>query len=272
MSFASHLKDANEGDSYAQSWIGHAYEEGLGVKMDLKKALHWHKKAAKNGEAYSQCWLAWAFEHGELVRKSNRKSFLWTKRAALQGYPHAEYNMGQSYAEAFGVSQNLKLAVKWWSRAAKQGHIFAQCNLGKAYEGGEGVRKNLPKAKKLYESSAKHGDSISKFNLARLKAKAGFFKAAQTAFKSVVPELKKLARRKDTSAMICLSDCAYKGWGMRLSKQEAVKWYRLAAKEGYLNGFLGLGYCYQDGDGVRKDAKKAKYYFSMASRMKKARK
>ncbi len=46
MSFASHLKDANEGDSYAQSWIGNAHEEGLGVKKDLKKALLWHKKAA----------------------------------------------------------------------------------------------------------------------------------------------------------------------------------------------------------------------------------
>ncbi len=125
--------------------------------------------------------------------------------------------MGQSYAEAFGVSRNLKLAAKWWSKAANQGHAFAQCNLGRAYEDGEGVRKNIPKAKKLYEASAKQGDPIPKFNLARLKMKARPYSAAQAAFKSVVPELKKLARRKDSSAMVCLAECAYHGWGMRLS-------------------------------------------------------
>jgi len=210
------------------------------------------------------------YDLGLGVRTDKAKAEMHYLRAAKQGDKTAQYNLAQMYYES-GKKADLKKAVLWWTRVAQQGDEFAQCNLGRAYENGEGVRKNLPKAKEWYEAAAKQGEAIAQFNLARLKARAGLRTQAQTAFRSIVPRLKELARRRDFvggSARTCLAKCAYHGWGMKMSKQQAVKWYRAAAKKGEINALLGLGYCYEDGDGVRQDAKKAKHYFALASRLK----
>ncbi|MCE0497673.1 MAG: SEL1-like repeat protein [Methylacidiphilales bacterium] len=232
--FQLHLKDAREGDSYAQSWIGNAFDLGLGVKIDLAQALKWHKLAAENGEAYSQSWMGWALDRGSILRRSLTKSFKWYKKAALQGYANGQYCVGQSYAEGQGVSKNLKLAVKWWRKAADQSYQEAQVNLGKALEEGLGVRKNIQLAKKLYQAAARQGDFIAKYNLARLKMRSGLRSQAQKEFKAIIPELKKLAKQKDKtdySAELCLGDCVYNGWGIRVNKRQAARWYRVAARQ-----------------------------------------
>jgi TPR repeat protein len=223
--FQVHLKDARNGDAYAQSWIGNAFDLGLGTRADPVQALKWHKVAAKNGEAYSQCWLGWAFDRGLIVRRSPRKSLQWYKKAALQGDATGQYCVGQSYAEGQGASKDLKHAVKWWSKAADQGHQFAQVNLGKACEEGAGMRKNIRLARKLYQTAARKGDFIAKFNLARLKLISGSRSQAQKEFKSIIPELKKSAKQTDKtdySAELCLGDCAYFGWGTQVNKRQAA--------------------------------------------------
>jgi TPR repeat protein len=232
--FQRSLKDALDGDAYAQSWIGNAFDLGLGTRTDLAQAFKWHKLAAENGEAYSQCWIGWAFDRGLIVRRSPKKSFQWYKKAALQSDANGQYCVGQSYAEGQGVSKDLKLAVKWWSRAADQGYQFAQVNLGKACEEGAGIRKNIQRARKLYRTAARKGDYIAKFNLARLKLISGSQSQAQKEFKGIIPELRKLAKltdKTDYSAELCLGDCVYFGWGTEVNKRQAARWYRMAARQ-----------------------------------------
>ena len=48
-------------------------------------------------------------------------------------------------------------------------------------------------------------------------------------------------------------------------EKEAVKWYRLAAKQGYAEAQLMLGICYLAGDGVAKDEKEAVKLFRLAA-------
>ncbi len=193
------------------------------------------------------------YDLGLGVRADKAKAEMHYLRAAKGNNLDAQYNLAQIYCER-GKQSDLKKAVYWWLAVAKK-------------------KKNIRKAKKWYQAAAKQGDAIAQFNLARLKARAGLRTQAQAAFKTIIPELKKLARRRDASnasARTCLAKCAYHGWGMKMSKQQAVKWYRSAAKKGEINALLGLGYCYEDGDGVRRDAKKAKHYFAMASRLRNA--
>ncbi len=65
--FEDHLVKARDGNSYSQSWVGYAYDNGVGVKTDLRQAVKWQMIAAKNGEAYSQAWLGWAFQDGLFI-------------------------------------------------------------------------------------------------------------------------------------------------------------------------------------------------------------
>jgi TPR repeat protein len=212
---SQHAAIADEGDSYAQSWLGHAYEEGLGVRPSLVESCRWHLAAASKGEIYSQNWLGWAFYYGKGVRRSPKQSLRWNRKTALRGDALGQFNVGIAYSKGSGVERNLRLAAKWWRKAAVQGYVDAQCNLGKAYEDGTGVRRNIAEARSLYRAAAKQGDSIAQFNLARLAMATGPEIRAQAMFKAVLPKLQKAGRQGDSAALLCLGDCATFGWGMK---------------------------------------------------------
>lgn len=52
--FGWYSKAAEKGDAYSQLMLGIMYEEGLGVRKDLKKAAKWFLKAAEQGDTYAQ--------------------------------------------------------------------------------------------------------------------------------------------------------------------------------------------------------------------------
>jgi TPR repeat protein len=91
------------GDAYAQSWVGHAYEEGMGVGRNLSRALKWHLAAAEQDEPFSQNGLGWAFYYGKGARRSNNKSFYWFRKATLIGDALGQYKVGNAYAEGSGL-------------------------------------------------------------------------------------------------------------------------------------------------------------------------
>ena len=41
---------AEQGDSYAQWWLGLCYYDGNGVNQDYSKAVEWYRKSAEQGE------------------------------------------------------------------------------------------------------------------------------------------------------------------------------------------------------------------------------
>ena len=46
---------------------------------------------------------------------------------------------------------------------------------------------------------------------------------------------------------------------------EAVRWYRMAADQSYARAQYRLGYCYENGTGVSKDAEEAVRWYRMAA-------
>lgn len=207
----------------------------------------------------------YAFDVGQGVTRDCSKAIFHYRRAAKAGELSSLFNLGQLYYER-GKKTDLRKAVFWWSKAAKQGDMEAQCNLGKSFENGEGAKKNIRQALKYYRLAATQGDTIAQFNIARLAAVAGSIKLAQKQFKSIILALTKLSLAGDPSAQCSLAYCCFNGWGVKVNKPLAVKWYKMAAKLGNLNAIVGLGECYKNGNGVRQDLKKAQYFFTLASR------
>eukprot|EP00960_Hanusia_phi_P057732 763644-Hanusia_phi.AAC.1 len=58
-------------------------------------------------------------------------------------------------------------------------------------------------------------------------------------------------------AMTCLGTCYLHGYGTEKDEEEAVKWYRKAAKEGCVEGMYNFGLCLQDGVGVKENVELA---------------
>ena len=59
--------------------------------------------------------------------------------------------------------------------------------------------------------------------------------------------------------------CYAKGYGVTQDYTEAVKYYRLAAQQGYASAQINLGVCYEKGNGVTQDYTEAKKWFEKAA-------
>ena len=62
-----------------------------------------------------------------------------------------------------------------------------------------------------------------------------------------------------------LGICYYCGNGVKQNYKEAVKYYRLAAEQGYDWAQYNLGNCYYDGTGVTKSVSEAIKWYKLAA-------
>ncbi len=76
---------------------------------------------------------------------------------------------------------------------------------------------------------------------------------------------KELAEGGDAEAQEHLGNCYYSGTGVEESKEEAVKWYELAANQGNAAAQKNLGVCYRNGYGVEKNHIKGFRWYKLAA-------
>jgi hypothetical protein len=201
------------------------------------------------------------FDVGQGVKKNRTKAEHFYLLAARKGHMVAQFNLAQMCSEIQTKPKQRQAAI-WWSKAALQGDKYAQANLGYAYECGNGVKRDVRKAKHYYKLAARQGDVLAQFNLILLTHRARPSMRTHAQFKEIIPRLKRAACNPeldgDAACLVSLAKCAYHGWGMRQSFKRAAKWYREAAKKCDVDAFLGLAFCYEDGEGVDQDVRKAR--------------
>lgn len=125
---------AEQGDAWAQLNLGAAYDNGMGTKRDVDKAIYWYQKAAKQGLAEAQFNLAHILVDEDISATAAAE---WMAKAAAQGMPDAEYLMGVIYTEGIGVAPDEGEARRWLKRAIDHGNGDAPGYLKEHYSGGE---------------------------------------------------------------------------------------------------------------------------------------
>jgi len=78
-------------------------------------------------------------------------------------------------------------------------------------------------------------------------------------------EYKAKAEQGDAEAQFSLGFCYDDGRGVKKDYAEAVKWYRKAAGQNFAPAQFNLGYCYANGQGVKKDEEEAVKWFTKAA-------
>jgi TPR repeat protein len=73
------------------------------------------------------------------------------------------------------------------------------------------------------------------------------------------------AEQGNAEAQFNLGFCYDDGRGVRKDYGEAVKWYRKAAEQNFVPAQFNLGYCYANGQGVRKDKEEAVEWYRKAA-------
>jgi TPR repeat protein len=172
------INAAEKGDPQAQRKLGIYYENGLGVPVDLEKAVYWFNEAAKNGDAEAQYFLGNYYKSGRIVKQDIKEAVVLYTMAAEQGYIYAQYDLGVLYINGIENVVDLKKAFYWFFKAAEQGDAPAQYNVGVFYENGYVEPKDLTKAVYWYTNAAQKGYVNAQYNLGLLLYKAGNTEAA----------------------------------------------------------------------------------------------
>jgi TPR repeat protein len=111
---------------------------------------------------------------------------------------------------------------------------------------------------------------MKRFPSAVLKYISGLFSPRAAAPKGVAvsgkfQEYETKAEKGDAEAQFNLGFCYDDGRGVKKDYAEAVKWYRKAAEQNFAPAQFNLGYSYVNGQGVRKDKAEAVKWFRKAA-------
>ena len=250
---------AANGNTNAQTLIGHMYVNGLGVKPDYAKAIEWYEKAAVNDNATSQNNID--DKHYEEIEQDYAKVLEWYEKASASGDSYAQNNIGNMYEEGLYVKQDYTKAMEWYKKAASQGNSEAQKNIGYMYMNGLGVKQDYVKAMEWFEKAAAQGNAVAQNNIGSmyldgLGVKQDYSKAMEW--------YEKAANQGSTIAQNNIGNMYVNGWGVEQDYIKAKEWFEKAAANGYSESQFNIGYMYENGFGVEQDYAKAIEWYEKA--------
>jgi TPR repeat protein len=217
---------AEQGDTYAQVYLGSMYKEGRGVVLDYAQAIAWYRKSAEGGNASGQANLAFMYSTGQGVAVDQAEAAGWYRKSAELGDAYAQCTLAEMYDSAKGLAQDFAQARLWYTKAAEQGYSRAAYFLALMYEQGKGVPVDSDRANEWYRKAADKGYVSAELHLGML-----------------------------------YSD----GRGVGRDYTQAVHWFRKAAESGNAVGEYDLGYAYETGLGVNADVAEAKQWYARAA-------
>ena len=185
----------------------------------------------------------------------------WYRVAANSGDSFAQTELGVMLEIGAGSIVDLAQARDWYRRAAGEGYLPAVVLLASLYSRGKGVAQDREQALHLLKSAAEQGYAPAKTDLAVLHLLAPDAPAHDI---DAVHLLRKAAGR-DAKAAFVLGWCYEQGRGVKRDLDEAMRWYTKAAKQGFAAAENNLGFLYSVGVGVPADTVVALRWYCRAA-------
>lgn len=233
---------AEQGHPVAQYNLGLSYDRGEGVNRNAYTAVEWYRKSAEQGNADAQYLLGCAYKSGigigmQLAENEGastplpnlREATKWFKLSADQGNADAQCALGLCFKNGTGVNIDYAEAIRLLKLSAAQSNASAQCILAKCLETGQCVPRNLEAAVRWYRLSADNGNKVAQ-NALGCCYKSGTGVATPD-FESAIKYFRLSAEQNFAPAMNNLGLCFMQGAGVPRDKEQARRWFGLAAKQ-----------------------------------------
>jgi hypothetical protein len=190
------------------------------------------------GNAMAQNTVGRMYLFGLGVPVDQGKALALFRMAASQGLPNAINNLGVVYAEGKIVPQDYQQAIVWFRKAAEQGYSLAMDNLADMYEQGLGVYPNFTEADmwRKKSQSIRHMERATSSSLVKIRTVGA-------------DEYEKGLSR-------------YYRWDFA----GAARWLKIASTKGHPEAQLKLALLYEQGQGVRRNKRKAQYWYETAKK------
>ena len=91
-------------------------------REDYTLAMRLFRPLAEQGNAWAQSYLGVAYRDGKGVRQDYEEALKWFRKAAEQENDSAQSDLGLMYATGRGVPQDYQTALKWYRKAAERGN------------------------------------------------------------------------------------------------------------------------------------------------------
>ena len=187
-------KSYKGGSPYGKYYLGLAYLNGYGIKLDKIKGRNLTDAAsaeieqrAKRGDAEAQYYLGQLYEYEaddihtalkyyemasnhdyypaqlaaaaiyqEIEGEYSRKAFEIFKKGIELKSPIAQYQFAKYYINGIEVEQSIEKGINLYFESANNNYGLAQAQIGKYYEDGYGVERNIEEAIKWYKKASEH--------------------------------------------------------------------------------------------------------------------
>jgi TPR repeat protein len=250
---ACYRQGADKGNVEAIKALATCYLYGRGVTIDLEEGKKYSLLAAEKGDSDAQRVCT---EKG-YAKTSDRKR--WLRTAAAAGCVNAQCELGQQLMEEEPV-EGKEEAVRLFRVAVEQGCLASKVYLGLCYLKGCGVAKSDEEGMRLIRFTANQMYCLGQYQLAvcyatgmgvtqdkseavkwyllaatpRSAAEGNVTVAAPEMFAKIrdLGYYPSIVARARLEAQCKLGFCYLNGFGVEKNKEEAVKWYRLAAESG----------------------------------------
>jgi len=178
---ATMMKEAEQGNAEAQTFLGIMYQQGIGLAKDVTKAAKWYREAADQEDSKAASMLGIMYADGLGVPQDEEEALTWFRKGAISGLQKfsmqpilfaggyegainaaesgnelAKTIVGKMYLTGSGVTQSDDEAVRWLTEGTKGfAAAGAQEALGTLYEEGRGgLPKDKAEAIRLYRMAA----------------------------------------------------------------------------------------------------------------------
>jgi len=261
------------GDPTAQFALGQLYQQGHGVKKDLKKAVDYYMEAVAQQDLKAEYTLGLFYFNGEAGKHDYQQALGWLNDAAFKGNPESQYMLGRllerGYQKADGtwvVEPNRDRAMSMYALAAFNQDPKAEYRLAEMLVRDQTTVLSIQEKtkrnelmKRLYAGAALKGVEEAVLPLAFFDAMSDSKDKQGHAF--LVAEKK--ARAGSPEAALLLGMLYDRGLGVEQDESDAVYWYK-KAESNPVSAFV-LGTYYAEGHEVRQDKEEAALLLKQAS-------
>lgn len=290
---------ARTSDTKAMAFLADGYEKGIFGAPDNQKAIAWRQKAADAGDVGSMLALSLNYEEGKIVERDRRKAniiFNQTLNTVAPDDASALLMIGQAYVEGKIVAPDMDEAAEWYKRALDAGSEEGLVALGRLVKWNAVKDYRAEEAVGMFKKAASAGsisamvelgmlysmgmlvpiDPSMAFEYFRLAADGGSLEGLRQvglAYLSGIGVekneeeglryLRQAANSGNAFAMLDIGNIH----AMRGEKREAVNWWQKASAGNLSDAYYFLALAYQNGDGVERNAEKARSYMQTASRL-----
>lgn len=206
------------------------------------------RAAAASGDGAATLYLGVSYDVGVGVPADGAQAAAWYQRGADLGNSTAAFNLGVLYDIGRGMPMDRKRAAALYQRAADQGYARADYNLGLMYRDGSGVPRDPGLSRYWFGRARRQGITAA-------GKPAGYAAASPTG-------TTRLGRNSDLDSFQAAETKLLTRGPQDLG--QAVQLFRAAADRDPLAAY-DLGYCYENGLGISKDAAQAVHWYDRAA-------